>query len=465
MEVITRFAPSPTGFLHIGSARTALFNWLYARHMKGKFLLRIEDTDKERSTNEAIDAIIDGMKWLGLNWDGELIFQSSREERHKEIALELLRKGKAYYCYSSQSEIAEFREKNPNQKFHSPWRDIDQSKAPKDISPVVRLKAPKIGETSVEDQVRGTVTIQNSELDDMILLRSDGSPTYMLAVVVDDYDMNVNHVIRGDDHFTNTFRQKQIIEAMGWPVPKYAHIPLIHGADGAKLSKRHGALGVQAYREFGYLPGALKNYLLRLGWSYGDEEIFSTEDAIKLFTLENLGKSPSKFDLNKLDNINAYYIANSDDNQLLELISPKLGITDNKLYKERILKGMPGLKVRAKTLSELKDGAKIYIEKSPIDERANKILNESGKEIIPMLLPVMQNIKTWTKEELEKSCSEVAIDNNLKPTLIMQVLRAGIIGTFAAPGVYEVAEILGQEEVLLRLSDTNSYNIKNPMVN
>ncbi|MBA8666719.1 glutamate--tRNA ligase [Holosporaceae bacterium 'Namur'] len=454
MKVITRFAPSPTGFLHIGSARTALFNWLYAKHKGGEFLLRIEDTDKERSTDEAIDAIIDGMKWLGLGWNRELVFQSKNEERHREVAYKLLNMGKAYYCYSSPEEIAEFREKNPNQKFQSSWRDKDESEAPAGVKPVIRLKASRSGETVVEDFVRGKVVVQNAELDDMVLLRSDGSPTYMLAVVVDDFDMQVNHVIRGDDHFTNTFRQKQIIEAMGWPVPKYAHIPLINGSDGAKLSKRHGALGVQAYREMGYLPEALKNYLLRLGWSHGDDEIFSEQKAIELFDVEGLGKSPSRFDFDKLDSINAYYIANSDDNELLKLISPALGILLDDIYAKRILSGMPGLKVRAKTLNELKEGAKIYISKSkPLDERSSKVLNDEGRQVISKLLPLLKNILSWTKEELEKKCSEFAATEGVKPTLIMQLLRAGVIGTFAAPGIYEVAEILGKEEVLTRISE------------
>lgn len=454
MKVITRFAPSPSGFLHIGNARAALFNWLYARHMKGEFLLRIEDTDKERSTKEAIDAIIDGLKWLGLDWDGEIIFQSKREERHREIALKLLEMGKAYYCYSSQEEIAKFREENPNKKFQSPWRDRDVSVAPEGVKPVIRLKANKTGQTTVEDYVRGVVTIQNSELDDMILLRSDGSPTYMLAVVVDDYDMHVNHVIRGDDHFTNTFRQMQIIQAMGWPVPKYAHIPLIHGADGVKLSKRHGALGVQAYKEMGYLPEALKNYLLRLGWSYGDEEIIPSNRAIELFNIEGLGKSPSRFDFDKLNHINAYYISNTEDKELLNIVLPMLGIAHNSPYTDRILKGMPGLKVRAKTTLELKEGAKIYIEKcNPFDERSSKVLNEGGKEFLIKLVPLLKNIDLWTKENLEAKCGEFAINEGVKPTYIMQVLRAGVIGTFAAPGVYEVIEILGKEEVLNRLSE------------
>jgi glutamyl-tRNA synthetase len=323
MTVVTRFAPSPTGFLHIGGARTALFNWLYAKHHKGRFLLRIEDTDRARSTQEAIDAILDGMKWLGLDWEGEPTFQFARAARHAEVAHEMVKLGHAFHCYTTQEELEAFRAKNPNAKFRSPWRD--GGTPPAGAKSVVRLKAPLDGETVVNDKVQGTVTVKNSELDDMILLRSDGTPTYMLAVVVDDHDMGVTQVIRGDDHLTNTFRQLMIYNAMGWKAPDFAHIPLIHGADGAKLSKRHGALGVDAYRDMGYLPEAVRNYLLRLGWSHGDDEIISTEQAIEWFDLDAAGKSPSRFDFTKLENLNGHYLREADDARLVELILPKLG--------------------------------------------------------------------------------------------------------------------------------------------
>jgi glutamyl-tRNA synthetase len=452
MKVVTRFAPSPTGFLHIGGARTALFNWLYAKHMGGEFLLRIEDTDLERSTKEAINAIIDGMEWLGLDWDRSVVYQSHNQQRHAEVARELLNLGKAYYCYTSQEEIAKFREENPNKKFQSPWRDKAASEASAGVKPVIRLKAPREGDTVVEDAVRGRVAVQNVELDDMILLRSDGSPTYMLAVVVDDFDMGVTHVIRGDDHFTNTFRQKQIIEAMGWPVPKYAHLPLIHGSDGAKLSKRHGALGVQAYKEMGYLPEAIKNYLLRLGWSHGDEEIFTLERMIELFELDGLGKSPSRFDINKLNSINAHYINQTDNFRLLELVLPHVGKVEN-IHMERILKGMDGLKARAATLLELAEGARIYIEKrKELDDKSVKVLEQGGKELLVEIKPILANIENWTEVEIERSCNEFASQKGIKPSQVMQALRAGVLRTFAAPSVFEVISILGKEEVLNRLS-------------
>ncbi|MCE3233800.1 MAG: gltX2 [Rickettsiaceae bacterium] len=328
MTVITRFAPSPTGYLHIGGARTALFNWLYARHNNGKFLLRIEDTDRARSTPEAVEAILNGMKWLGLDWDDKEVYQLSRIERHKEVAYQLLEKGHAYKCYCSKEELDTMREKAMAEKspmrYDGTWRDRDPSEAPAGVAPVIRLKAPLTGETVIEDNVQGRVVVQNKEQDDMILLRSDGTPTYMLAVVVDDHDMGVTHIIRGDDHFTNAFRQKLIYEGMGWEIPSFTHIPLIHGSDGAKLSKRHGALGVEAYRDMGYLPEAIRNYLLRLGWSHGDDEIISTEQAIQWFNLESLGKSPSRFDFNKLDNLNGHYIRIADDARLVELVTPIL---------------------------------------------------------------------------------------------------------------------------------------------
>ena len=324
MTVITRFAPSPTGYLHIGSARTALFNWLYARRKGGKFLLRIEDTDRARSTDEAIDAIFDSMKWLGLDWDEEPIFQFSRASRHAEVAHQLLKEGKAYYCYCSPEELEKMREearaKNLPAGYDGRWRDRDASEAPPGIPPVIRFKAPREGETVIEDQVQGTVRLQNNQLDDMVLLRADGTPTYMLSVVVDDHDMEITHIIRGDDHLTNAFRQYHLYDAMGWTVPVFAHIPLIHGPDGAKLSKRHGALGAEAYREMGFLPEAMRNYLLRLGWAHGDDEVIPTEKAIEWFDLPAIGRSPSRFDVAKLTNLNAHYMREAEDNRLVDLI-------------------------------------------------------------------------------------------------------------------------------------------------
>src|SRR5881396_1448277 len=344
--IVTRFAPSPTGFLHIGGARTALFNWLYARGRDGKLLLRIEDTDRERSTQAAIDAILDGLTWLGLDWDGATVYQFSRSERHREVARSLLNAGRAYLCYSSPEELAQMREKARSEGrtklYDGRWRDRDPSEAPPGVLPVIRLKAPLTGATVIEDQVQGRVEWQNENLDDLVLLRSDGTPTYMLAVVVDDHDMGVTHVIRGDDHLNNAFRQLAIIRAMDWPEPTYAHVPLIHGADGAKLSKRHGAMGVDAYRdELGYLPEAVDNYLLRLGWGHGDDEIISREQAIEWFDLSNVGKSPSRFDFKKLENLNGHYIREADDSRLAELVAPRMGLSADQ--KTLLLRAMPEL--------------------------------------------------------------------------------------------------------------------------
>ncbi|MDP8917376.1 MAG: glutamate--tRNA ligase, partial [Pseudomonadota bacterium] len=332
MTVVTRFAPSPTGFLHIGGGRTALFNWLYAKRHGGKMLLRIEDTDRERSTDAAITAILDGLKWLGLDWDGDVVYQFSRAVRHKEVAESLLAQGRAYYCYASQQELEEMREAAKREgrplRYDGRWRDRDPSEAPAGVKPVIRLKAPTEGETVVEDEVQGRVVWQNKDLDDLVLLRSDGTPTYMLAVVVDDHDMDVTHVIRGDDHLTNAARQTQIYQALGWNVPKMAHIPLIHGPDGAKLSKRHGALGVEAYRSLGYLPTALRNYLVRLGWSHGDQEIFSTQEMIDAFDLGSIGRSPARFDFAKLENLNGHYMRQTSDEDLvgaIEEVLPEIG--------------------------------------------------------------------------------------------------------------------------------------------
>src|SRR5216117_3429864 len=398
--VVTRFAPSPTGFLHIGGARTALFNWLYARGRGGKMLLRIEDTDRERSTEAAVAAILDGLSWLGLDWDGEAISQFSRAARHREVAEALLAAGKAYYCYASAEELAEMREQARREGraklYDGRWRDRDPSEAPPGVAPVIRLKAPLTGETVIEDQVQGRVVWQNENLDDLVLLRSDGTPTYMLAVVVDDHDMGVTHVIRGDDHLTNSARQKQIYEALGWTVPTMAHIPLIHGPDGAKLSKRHGALGVEAYRAMGYLPAALRNYLLRLGWSHGDQEIFSTQEMIDAFDLPAIGRSAARFDFAKLENLNGHYIRQADDHELVSQFESVLDYVPegaelkaklNDTTRGQLLRAMPSLKERAKTLIELISGAYFIFADRPLqtEPKAAALLTPETRILIGQL--------------------------------------------------------------------------------
>src|SRR5215468_10620252 len=388
--VVTRFAPSPTGFLHIGGARTALFNWLYARHTGGKFLLRIEDTDRERSTEAAIAAILDGLAWLGLQWDGDPLFQFARAARHREVAHALLAAGKAYYCYASPQELSDMREaarrEGRSKLYDGRWRDRDPKDAPAGVRPVIRLKAPLEGETVIEDRVQGRVVWQNADLDDMIILRSDGTPVYNFAVVADDHDMGVTHVIRGVDHLTNAARQVQIYKAMAWDVPVMAHIPLIHGADGAKLSKRHGALGVEAYRDMGYLPEALRNYLLRLGWGHGDAEIISTEQAIAWFDIDAVGQAPARFDFVKLANLNGHYIREAADSRLGELVTPRLetalGRAIDAAGRARLLKAMDGLKLRAKTVVELADNAVFYVRARPIpiDPKAATLLTPEARE-------------------------------------------------------------------------------------
>src|SRR5262249_22267481 len=396
-EIVTRFAPSPTGFLHIGGARTALFNWLYARGRGGKFLLRIEDTDRARSTEEAIAAIFDGLTWLGLEWDGEPVHQFARAARHREVAEQLRAAGRAYYCYASQEELAEMREKaraeGRTRLYDGRWRDRDPGNAPPNVRPVIRLKAPLTGETVVEDQVQGRVAWQNENLDDLVLLRSDGTPTYMLAVVVDDHDMGVTHITRGDDHLTNAARQKQIYDALGWPVPVMAHIPLIHGPDGAKLSKRHGALGVDAYRAMGYLPIAMRNYLVRLGWSHGHHDIFSTADIIKAFDLPQIGRSPARFDFAKLENLNGHYIRQSTDRELLAELEqvlphiaggPELAAKLTPELRDKLLAAMPGLKERAKTLVELIESARYIFADRPLvlDDKAADLLTAEARTLL-----------------------------------------------------------------------------------
>ncbi len=466
--VVTRFAPSPTGFLHIGSARTALFCWLYARGRGGKMLLRIEDTDRQRSTKEAIDAIIDGLKWLELDWDGDVVYQFSRAARHREIAEQLLAAGKAYYCYASPEELAEMRERaraeGRTRLYDGRWRDRDPSEARPNVKPVIRLKAPLDGETMIEDQVQGRVVWQNENLDDLVLLRSDGTPTYMLAVVVDDHDMGVTHIIRGDDHLTNAARQKQIYDALGWSVPVMAHIPLIHGADGAKLSKRHGALGVEAYRAMGYLPVALRNYLARLGWSHGDQEIFSTEELIKAFDLPAIGRSPARFDFAKLDSINGHYIRQSDDATLVREFekflqyAPNGSVIQNKLNdaaRTQLLKAMPSLKERAKTLLDLIDGAHFIFADRPLalDPKAAALVTPEMRCLVGELKQVLENVSPWAVETTETAVRGFAESKGLKLGAAAQPMRIALTGRTTSPGIFEVLDTLGREESLARLSD------------
>jgi glutamyl-tRNA synthetase len=466
--VVTRFAPSPTGYLHIGGGRTALFNWLYAKRFGGKMLLRIEDTDRERSTPEAIEAIIDGMKWLGLEWDGDPIYQFARASRHAEVAHDLVARGKAYYCYASQEELTEMREKaraeGKPMRYDGRWRDRDPATAPAGVKPVVRLRAPTEGETVVDDKVQGKVTWSNKDLDDLVLLRSDDTPTYMLAVVVDDHDMGVTHIIRGDDHLTNGARQTQIYEACGWDVPVMAHIPLIHGPDGAKLSKRHGALGVEAYRAMGYLPAALRNYLLRLGWSHGDQEIFSTEEMTKLFDLKNVGRSAARFDFAKLANLNGIYMRQTDDTEImaaLEIILPELdggpafkaALDDT--ARARLMTLMSGLKERAKTLVELFEGAKFIVAQRPLqlDEKARALLNDEGKQRLREIIAVLEPVTDWTLANTEGAVRALSEASGAKLGHLAQPLRAALTGQSTSPGIFDVLAALGREESLDRLKD------------
>jgi glutamyl-tRNA synthetase len=462
MSVVVRFAPSPTGFLHIGGARTALFNWLYAKHHGGRFLLRIEDTDRQRSTKEAVDAIIDGLQWLELRWDGEIVMQSSRVERHAAVARDLLASGNAYNCYCTPEELeamrAKARAEGRSKLYDGTWRDRDPGEAPPGVKPAIRLRAPQTGETIVADHVQGTVRIANEQLDDLIILRSDGTPTYNFSVVVDDHDMGITHVIRGDDHLNNAFRQIQIYRALGWSVPEFAHVPLIHGPDGAKLSKRHGALGVDAYREMGYLPEALRNYLLRLGWSHGDDEIISTEQAITWFNIDAVGRAAARFDFAKLANLNGHYIREADDARLLGLVVPRLERTLSRTLEDveraRLRAALPGLKPRAKTLVELADHARFYVEKRPLrlDEKAHAALTAEGRSLIAALAPVL-GVLAWQAPTLEEAVRSFAEHRRVKLGAVAQPLRAALVGTLASPPIFEVMAVLGREETLARLSD------------
>lgn len=459
-EVVTRFAPSPTGFLHIGGARTALFNWLYARHMGGKFLLRIEDTDRARSTQPAIEAILDGMTWLGLDWDGDVVYQFARAERHAEVAQALLDKGAAYRCYATAEELeamrAEQRAKGLPMRYDGRWRDREPGPEQEGQPFVVRLKAEREGETTIEDRVQGPVTVRNAELDDMVLLRSDGTPTYMLAVVVDDHDMGVTHVIRGDDHLNNAFRQMGIIRAMNWPEPVYAHIPLIHGADGAKLSKRHGALGIDAYRdEMGMLPEAVNNYLLRLGWGHGDEEIISRDQAVQWFDLEAVGRAPARFDLKKLENLNGHYLRECDDSRLTALVAPRLGMEIGSEGLDLLRRAMPFLKVRAKSLNELAEGSTFLFRKRPIDmdEAAAKLLEGDARQLLARTRDALAPVTDWSASALEAAVRGVAEEAQIGLGKVAQPLRAALTGRTTSPGIFDVLALLGREESLARVAD------------
>jgi glutamyl-tRNA synthetase len=466
--VVTRFAPSPTGFLHIGGGRTALFNWLYARRFGGKMLLRIEDTDRERSTEAAIDAIIDGLRWLGLDWDGDPIFQFARASRHAEVAHDLLERGRAYRCFATPAELDEMREKARAEgrpmKYDGRWRDRDPATAPPGLKPVIRLRAPLDGETVVDDQVQGRVVWQNKDLDDLVLLRSDGTPTYMLAVVVDDHDMGVTHIIRGDDHLTNAARQTQIYQAMGWDVPVMAHIPLIHGPDGAKLSKRHGALGVDAYRSLGYLPAAVRNYLVRLGWAHGDQEVFSTDEMIAAFDLSAIGRSASRFDFAKLENLNGIYMRATPDDDILaaldqvmpELGPPRgLGQALSGDLRARLVMAMPGLKERAKTLVELLDSAAYLYSPRPLalEDKAAALLDGEARKRLGLLIGSFEAIGEWTVETTEAAVRAFADAHGLKLGQVAQPLRAALTGKSTSPGLFDVLAVLGRDESILRLRD------------
>jgi glutamyl-tRNA synthetase len=466
--VVTRFAPSPTGYLHIGGGRTALFNWAYARKTGGKMLLRIEDTDRERSTAAAIDAIIEGLTWLGLDWAGEPVSQYGRAARHREVAELLLAQGKAYRCYCTPQELEEMRAKAEAEKrpirYDGTWRDRDPSEAPAGVKPAIRFKSPSEGETVVDDAVQGRVVIPNKDLDDLIILRSDGNPTYNLSVVVDDHDMGVTHIIRGVDHLTNAARQTQIYQAMGWRVPHMSHIPLIHGPDGAKLSKRHGALGVEAYRAMGYLPDAMRNYLARLGWSHGDDEIFSTDQLVEWFNLESIGKSAARFDFAKLENLNGHYIRHTPDDKLLAQFidflphaegGPALKAKIDDKMMAKLLRAMPGLKERAKTLVELMTSTRFLFAERPLpmDEKAAQIIRDGGKEVLSGVIPVLAQVENWLAHDIETAVKAHAEAQGLKLGKVAQPLRAALTGTSTSPGIFDVLEVLGREESLARLGD------------
>ncbi len=461
--IVTRFAPSPTGYLHIGGARTALFSWLYARRHGGRFVLRIEDTDRERSTKEAVGAIFEGLEWLGLDWDEEPVFQSKRADRHRAVAEDLLARGKAYQCFATPEELSTMRDEAQKEgrafRYDGRWRDRDPKDAPKDLKPAIRLKAPRDGSTVIKDAVQGDVTIGHDQLDDLVLLRSDGTPTYMLAVVVDDHDQGVTHVVRGDDHLINAARQMQILHAMDWPVPVYAHVPLIHGPDGAKLSKRHGALGVEAYRDLGYLPEAMRTYLARLGWSHGDEELFTTEQAIEWFDLAGIKKSPARLDLDKLDHVNAHFLKALDPERAMALIGEALekaaGAPLQEDQKERVKRALPSLLERAKTTVDLGQQCSWVVSPRPIpvEDASAKHLNDDTRAILGRLAVTLEALDPWSHESVEAAIRGFLETEGLKFGKIGQPLRAALTGTPNSPGLFDVLVALGKEETLARIGD------------
>lgn len=464
--VVTRFAPSPTGYLHIGGARTALFNWAFARHTGGKMLLRIEDTDRKRSTQQAVDALLDGLSWLGLEWEGEPLSQASRVERHAEIANQLVEAGHAYRCYCSPEELDQMREtaraEGRPPRYDGTWRDRDPSEAPHGVPPVIRIKAPKTGEITISDRVQGMVTFKAENLDDLIILRSDGTPTYMLSVVVDDHDMGVTHIIRGDDHLTNAARQIVIYNALGWEVPEMAHVPLIHGPDGAKLSKRHGAVGVDAYRRMGYLPAALRNYLARLGWSHGDDEIFSTEQLIEWFDLTHMNKGAARFDFSKLENLNGHYIREADPEELLTIMTATAeelewaaDVAGLKGHAATIRKALPELQPRAKTVLELIELARFVYAQRPleVEDKAQKHLTSETQAHIAEITERLLGINDWRADALSEVVRAYAEEKEVKLGKIAQPLRVALTGRTVSPGIFEVMELIGREESLARLRD------------
>lgn len=460
-QIVTRFAPSPTGYLHIGGARTALFNWLYARRHGGVFALRIEDTDRARSTPQAIDAILEGMAWLGLDHDGDVVYQFARADRHRAVAEEMLAKGAAYRCFATQDELeamrADQKATGKPLRYDGRWRDRDPAEGG-DAPFVVRLRAPQTGETVIEDQVQGEVRFRNDVLDDFVLLRSDGTPTYMLSVVVDDHDMGVTHVIRGDDHLTNAARQRQIIDAMDWAKPVYAHLPMLHGEDGAKLSKRHGAQGIHEFQDLGYLPDAMRNYLLRLGWSHGDDETISTAQAIEWFNLESIGRSPARVDFKKLNNLNGHYLRIADDAQLTVETERLMARQDRPSLtpgqRQQLLHAMPGLKERAKTLVELIENAAFLFVARPLvlDDKSGKILGPDARARLGRLVQALDGV-SWTAPDIEAAVRSFAETEQAKLGDVAQPLRAALTGRSVSPPVFDVMAILGQEETLARLTD------------
>ncbi len=463
MTVVTRFAPSPTGYLHIGGARTALFNWLFARHHGGRYRLRIEDTDRKRSTPDAIEAILDGLRWLELDWDGPEVYQSANRERHVQIVQDLLDRDRAYRCYCTPEELTEMRELARAEKrtvrYDGRWRDRDPADAPPGIEPAIRLKAPLEGETVTSDRVQGEVRVANQQLDDMVLLRGDGTPTYMLSVVADDHDMGITHVIRGVDHLTNAARQTLLYNALDWDVPVFAHVPLIHGPDGAKLSKRHGALGVDAYRDMGYLPEALRNYLLRLGWAHGDEEIIGTAQAIEWFDLDGVGRSPSRFDFARLENLNGQYIREADDSRLVALILPHLaeaiGQEVDETSQKRLLVGMAELKQRAKTITELAESAVFYVRRPTFplgNPKAAKLLAGDAPDLLREVQATVAAVADWSAGSLEEAVKRLAEEKGLGLGKLAQPTRAALTGSNVSPGIFDVMAVLGREETEIRLS-------------